>query len=93
MTLNPNLKNINSKNTKILSDGQFLIPGFIDCHIHAVQIPNLGLGYDKSLLDWLQAYTFPLEKKYADLQFAEKVFDSVVVGKINRTDFKQTWNA
>lgn len=56
-----------------------MIPGFIDCHIHAVQFPNLGLGYDKSLLDWLETYTFPLEKRYTDTNFAERVFDAVVV--------------
>lgn len=56
-----------------------MIPGFVDGHIHAVQLPNLGIGYDKGLLDWLEAYTFPLEKKYSDEKFAEKVFDAVVV--------------
>ncbi|XP_025269141.1 guanine deaminase-like [Camponotus floridanus] len=61
-----------------LSPGQFIVPGFIDGHIHAVQFPNLGLGYDKTLFDWLEAYTFPLEKQYTDQQFAEKVFDIVV---------------
>jgi len=66
-----------------LSPGQFIVPGFIDGHIHAVQFPNLGLGYDKTLFDWLDAYTFPLEKQYTDQQFAEKVFDIVVVCKTN----------
>ncbi|XP_011262743.2 guanine deaminase [Camponotus floridanus] len=61
-----------------LSPGQFIVPGFIDCHIHAVQFPNLGLGYDKTVLDWLEAYTFPLERQFIDQQFAEKVFDIVV---------------
>jgi guanine deaminase len=56
-----------------------MIPGFIDCHTHAVQFPNLGVGYDKYLLDWLESYTFPLEKKYADVKFAEQAYDSVVV--------------
>ncbi|CAL1685490.1 unnamed protein product [Lasius platythorax] len=61
-----------------LSHGEFMIPGFIDCHTHAVQFPNLGLGYDKCLLDWLETYTFPLEKKYTDTKFAEQVFEAVV---------------
>ncbi|KAJ8678767.1 hypothetical protein QAD02_014554 [Eretmocerus hayati] len=76
--LDPDLNTLNRKNLKVLKNGQFIIPGFIDGHIHAVQMPNLGLGYDKCLLDWLESYTFPLEKKYSDLKFAEKVFDSVV---------------
>jgi guanine deaminase len=65
----------------ILSHEEFIIPGFIDCHTHAVQFPNLGLGYDKPLLDWLETYTFPLEKKYTDTKFAEEVFGIVVVWK------------
>ncbi|KYN38360.1 Guanine deaminase [Trachymyrmex septentrionalis] len=63
---------------KVLSHGQFMVPGFIDAHTHAVQFPNLGLGYNKGLLDWLEAYTFPLEKKYSDTEFAERVFEAVV---------------
>ncbi|KAG8039233.1 hypothetical protein G9C98_003540 [Cotesia typhae] len=51
---------------------------FIDCHIHAVQLPNIGLGFDKSLLDWLEAYTFPLELQFSDNSFAEKVFEAAV---------------
>ncbi|XP_039302579.1 guanine deaminase [Solenopsis invicta] len=62
----------------ILSHGQFMIPGFIDGHTHAVQFPNLGLGYNKCLLDWLETYTFPLEKEYTDMKFADRVFDAVV---------------
>lgn len=56
-----------------------MTPGFIDGHIHAVQFPNLGLGYNKCLLDWLETYTFPLERKYTDIEFAEQVFEAVVV--------------
>lgn len=62
-----------------LDDGQFLIPGLIDAHIHPVQFPNLGMGYDKHLLDWLETYTFPLEKRFSDVNFASQVFEAVVV--------------
>lgn len=58
---------------------QFLMPGFIDCHIHAPQMPNIGLGLDKDLLGWLNAYTFPLEAQYTDLKFAASVYKKVVV--------------
>jgi len=64
-----------------LSPGQFIIPGFIDGHTHAVQFPNLGLGYNMRLLEWLDTYTFPLERKYTDIRFAEQVFEAVVVLK------------
>ncbi|XP_053698074.1 guanine deaminase [Sabethes cyaneus] len=61
-----------------LTETQFLLPGFIDCHIHAPQIPNIGLGLDKDLLGWLNAYTFPLESQYKDAGFAEQVYRTVV---------------
>lgn len=62
-----------------MSENQFLMPGFVDCHTHAPQFPNLGLGLDKPLLEWLDSYTFPLEKKYSDVYFASRVYDKVVV--------------
>lgn len=61
-----------------LSQYQFLLPGFIDCHIHAPQYPNLGLGLDLPLLQWLETYTFPLESNYKDKQFAQKVYETVI---------------
>jgi guanine deaminase len=45
-----------------LSKDSFLCPGFIDTHTHAPQVPNLGLGQQYELLDWLQYVTFPREK-------------------------------
>lgn len=73
------LKVFCAKEVNRLVDGQFMMPGFIDGHTHAVQFPNLGLGYDKCLLDWLETYTFPLEREYIHTEFAEKVFEAVVV--------------
>ncbi|KXJ70867.1 hypothetical protein RP20_CCG022273 [Aedes albopictus] len=61
-----------------LSESQFLLPGFIDCHIHAPQAPNIGLGLDKDLLGWLKSYTFPLEAQYKDVDFAKQVYSAVV---------------
>ncbi|XP_026735338.1 guanine deaminase-like [Trichoplusia ni] len=61
-----------------LSANQFIIPGFVDCHTHAPQFPNIGLGLDRPLLEWLAKYTFPLEKRYKDTEFAAKVYDQVV---------------
>ena len=63
-----------------LADGQFLLPGLIDLHVHAPQWPQLGLALDLPLEDWLQTYTFPLEARYADLAFAETVYASLVDG-------------
>ncbi|XP_058811663.1 guanine deaminase [Topomyia yanbarensis] len=61
-----------------LTESQFLLPGFIDCHIHAPQVPNIGLGLDKDLLGWLSTYTFPLEAEYKDVEFAQQVYSTVV---------------
>ncbi|KAK0161849.1 hypothetical protein PV327_008256 [Microctonus hyperodae] len=74
----PDLSALPNSSITILKPGQFFIPGFIDCHIHAVQLPNIGTGYDKNLLDWLSMYTFPLERKFSDEKYADKVFDAVV---------------
>lgn len=62
-----------------LDENQFLMPGFVDCHTHAPQFPNIGLGLDRPLLEWLDKYTFPLEGQYGDIQFAAKVYSQVVV--------------
>lgn len=35
-----------------------------DTHIHAPQYPNCGIFGSSTLLDWLQTYTFPLEKSF-----------------------------
>ncbi|XP_076548777.1 guanine deaminase isoform X1 [Osmia lignaria lignaria] len=80
IVINPlnKLKNTQCDNVTVLSKNQFLIPGFIDCHIHAAQLPNIGIGYDKELLEWLETYTFPLEKKYTNEDFARQVFQTVV---------------
>lgn len=61
-----------------LTETQFLLPGFVDCHIHAPQAPNIGLGLDKDLLGWLKSYTFPLESQYKDVGFAQQVYSAVV---------------
>ncbi|XP_072933325.1 guanine deaminase isoform X2 [Epargyreus clarus] len=55
-----------------------MIPGFVDCHTHAPQFPNIGVGLDRPLLEWLDKYTFPLENKYSDVDFARKVYNQVV---------------
>ncbi|KAH8304921.1 hypothetical protein KR018_005045 [Drosophila ironensis] len=62
----------------VLTGYQFLMPGFVDCHIHAPQFAQVGLGLDMPLLDWLNTYTFPLEAKFSDLEYAQRVYKSVV---------------
>lgn len=57
---------------------KFLIPGFIDAHIHAPQYSFTGVGTNIPLLDWLNNFTFPFESKFSDLTFAKAVYDKVV---------------
>lgn len=64
-----------------LTSTQFLIPGLIDCHIHAPQMPNLGIGLDMELLDWLKEYTFPMETQFRDKKFAQDVYEKVIVSR------------
>ena len=47
----------------------YIIPGLIDTHTHLPQVSAIGLGSGK-LLEWLENYIFPLEKKFTDLDFA-----------------------
>ena len=61
-----------------LTPTQFLIPGFVDTHIHAPQYPNTGLGLDKPLMDWLNAYTFPMERQFSDKAYASRVYSDVI---------------
>lgn len=51
-----------------------IVQSFCDMHLHAPQYPNLGLGLDKPLVEWLDHYTYPLEARYADPEYARKVY-------------------
>uniref|UniRef100_V5EK44 Amidohydrolase-related domain-containing protein n=1 Tax=Kalmanozyma brasiliensis (strain GHG001) TaxID=1365824 RepID=V5EK44_KALBG len=61
-----------------LPPGSFLCSGFIDTHTHACQVPNIGLGQQYELLDWLQHVTFPRERRFEDPRYARKTYESVV---------------
>ncbi|WP_106768801.1 guanine deaminase [Paenibacillus faecalis] len=67
-----------SDNFHRLKEGQYFLPGFIDLHVHAPQWAQSGTALDIPLYDWLNTYTFPLESKFSDLHFAQKVYDDVV---------------
>ena len=45
--------------------GRLLMPGFIDTHVHCPQLDVIA-SHGASLLDWLNAYTFPAERRFAD---------------------------
>ncbi|KAA3518415.1 guanine deaminase [Agrobacterium vitis] len=61
-----------------LPAGCLLLPGLVDCHVHAPQYPQLGTALDVPLETWLHAHTFPLEARYADVAYAKRVYGLLV---------------
>ncbi len=53
---------------------QLVLQGFCDMHLHAPQYPMLGMGMDLPLMDWLKAYTFKTEARFADTDFARLAY-------------------
>jgi len=49
-----------------------LMPGFVDTHVHYPQTDIVGTG-GRQLLDWLEHYTFPAERGFADPAHAREV--------------------
>lgn len=45
--------------------GQLILPGFIDTHVHCPQLDVIA-SFGTELLDWLNTYTFPAERRYVD---------------------------
>ena len=45
--------------------GKLVLPGFIDTHVHSPQLDVIG-SWGAHLLDWLETYTFPAERRMAD---------------------------
>ncbi|XP_014679178.1 PREDICTED: guanine deaminase-like, partial [Priapulus caudatus] len=69
----------NNNDIQRLKPSQFIIPGFIDSHVHAAQYYNTGCSPRLKLLDWLQAFTFPLEAKFSDTDFAQAAYTKAVM--------------
>ncbi|NMM97381.1 guanine deaminase [Bifidobacterium olomucense] len=61
-----------------IANGSYLLPGFIDLHVHAPQWAQDGTGLDEPLEVWLGKYTFPTESKFADEPFAHTVYEDLV---------------
>ena len=49
--------------------GKLIVPGFIDGHIHYPQTEMIG-AYGEQLLEWLNNYTFPTERRYGNIDYA-----------------------
>jgi guanine deaminase len=55
-----------------LGDSALITPGFVDTHLHAPQLEMIG-SYGGHLLEWLNRYTFPTEKKFEDPEHARRI--------------------
>jgi len=49
--------------------GRLVTPGFIDTHVHSPQLDVIA-SYGTELLDWLNTYTFPAERRHSDPEVA-----------------------
>lgn len=58
--------------TRVDYSGKLIMPGFIDLHTHYPQTEIIA-AYGRQLLDWLNNYTFPTEKKFSDRFYAREV--------------------
>jgi len=85
--------------------GRLLLPGFIDAHVHFVQTDIIG-SYGRRLLEWLEQYTFPAERAFADPQHAARVAEfflgellrngttcAVVLGSVHRASAEALFSA
>ncbi|EXJ60570.1 hypothetical protein A1O7_04723 [Cladophialophora yegresii CBS 114405] len=61
-----------------LKPHQFIVPGFIDTHVHAPQFSMRGLGQGLHILDWLDQVTFPHESRFNNNDYATEVFTRCV---------------
>ena len=53
-------------------DNGLIMPGFIDTHVHYPQAEMIA-SYGAQLLEWLENYTFPEEKRFADIEHGKRV--------------------
>ena len=54
--------------------GRFVLPGFIDTHIHYSQ-SRIIASHGAQLIQWLEKYTFPEEARFADSAYAAECVD------------------
>ena len=52
--------------------GKLIVPGLVDTHIHYVQTDIIA-SYGEQLLTWLEKYTYPAERAFAEREHADRV--------------------
>lgn len=55
--------------------GKLILPGFVDGHVHYPQTRMIA-AYGEQLLEWLERYTFPTERRFRDPVYAAEVAES-----------------
>uniref|UniRef100_A0AAQ5WXD8 Guanine deaminase n=1 Tax=Amphiprion ocellaris TaxID=80972 RepID=A0AAQ5WXD8_AMPOC len=75
-----------------LTEHEFLMPGLVDTHIHACQYSYAGTALDLPLLQWLNTYTFPVESRFKDLEFARRVYTHVVVTRKHHNSCSKSYD-
>ena len=60
------------------TNNALIMPGMMDLHVHGSQYQYRGLGMDMELLDWLNTYAFPEEKKFSDTEYARHAYGMFV---------------
>jgi guanine deaminase len=51
---------------------KLIVPGLIDCHVHYPQIDMIA-SCGEQLLDWLERYAYPAERRFASAEHAAEV--------------------
>ncbi|ETI31044.1 guanine deaminase [Phytophthora nicotianae P1569] len=72
------LSKTHSSDVLLLAKGQFLMPGFVDTHVHAPQFQFMGTATDVPLMQWLDKYTFPVEQSFEDPKVALKWYSALL---------------
>ena len=61
------------EHTEIIDySGNWIIPGFIDTHIHYAQMEIIA-SFGQQLLEWLNTYVFPAERKHENPEYADQI--------------------
>ena len=55
--------------------GKLIVPGFVDTHVHYPQTDIIA-AHGEQLLDWLERYTYPAERRFEDSIHARDVADT-----------------
>ncbi|MCA9708030.1 MAG: guanine deaminase [Myxococcales bacterium] len=55
--------------------GRILMPGFVDAHVHYPQLEMIA-SYGEQLLQWLERYTFPTERRFGDPAHAAAIAEA-----------------